>query len=189
METFRTFIGVPLPVKLRRELGKFMDHFASDGDGVKWVPPEILHLTLKFLGEVDNVQSVAVCRMAARACRDIEPFDVDLAGTSALPSEERPRSLIIAVNDSANNLHTIVSRLEDGFAEMGFKREIRDYVPHLTLGRTRGGSRRVSGEVMGRWQEEAEREFGKLSIDQIEVVASFLDKAGIQYQTLQTINL
>lgn len=189
METFRTFVGIPLPPQLRREIGKFVDHFVGDGDGVKWVPTEILHLTLKFLGEVDNVESAAVCALAAKACRDISPFDIHLNRTTALPSIDRPRTLAIAVDDPGDHLRKIVSRLEDGYASMGFKREVRDYVPHLMLGRTRGGSRRISGEVLGRWLDESNHDFGTVTIDRIEVVASFLDKAGTNYQTLQGIDL
>ena len=189
METFRTFVAVALPPKLRGELGHLIADHASDGDGVKWVPPEILHMTLKFLGEVDNVDAAAVCDIAADACEDIAPFDVSLVRTGALPSPQRGRTLTMSIEDPGGHLRRIVSRMEDGYAAMGFRRETRDYVPHIALGRARGGSRRINGEVLERWLDPDNAGYGDLTIDRLEVVASFLDKTGPTYQTLQTIEL
>lgn len=190
MQTFRTFVAVPLPPKLQKDLGRLIQHHACDGDGVKWVPPEICQMTLKFLGEVDNVDSAAVCDVAAEAVADVDSFDVTLTTTGALPSADRPRSLVVMVDDPSGRLQQIVAAMEDGYAAMGFRREPRDYVPHIALGRTRGGSRRISGEVTGRWLEDApEVAIGEMRIDRVEVVASFLEKAGPSYQRLEVIGL
>ena len=82
-----------------------------------------------------------------------EPFDLEFFGTGGFPDIERPRVLFAGVNDASMSLTELVMELERELAELGFKPEPRDYRPHLTLGRTKSGSRRASGEVVERLKE------------------------------------
>lgn len=189
MQTFRTFVAIPIDTALQRELRNLIRSVSEVDDGIKWVPTKNLHMTLKFLGEVDNVDVPAVCNAAADVCANVEPFSITLAGTGGLPSIHKARVLTVSVNDETGRLAELVQGLEDAYADIGFKREPRDYVPHFTLGRTRGGSSRARDDVMQRLLKFNDQTFGTLTVDEIEMISSFLDKSGPSYQTIDHIEL
>ena len=74
-------------------------------------------------------------------------------------------------------------------ADLGFKPEPRDYTPHLTLGRTRSQSRRASGELVDAMKTMSDTALGEMIVDEVNLMASFLDKAGPTYQVMDTIEL
>ena len=191
MQTFRTFVAIKLPPTVRRTLEHSADEFqcddfSSSGGPVRWMPAENLHLTLKFLGDVDDVETASVCQIVAQTCRDISPFDLTIGQRTALPSIAKPRTLVFAVADSSGNLTTIVDRLEKAFAAVGYRPEPRDYVPHITAARPRGGGRRIAAELVDRWIDDPEPIDAPVSVESVEVVASVLDKQGPTYHTLST---
>lgn len=80
-------------------------------------------------------------------------------------------------------------QLETELAELGFKPEPRDYTPHLTLGRTKSGSRRASSEVVERLKREQQTQLGSMPVDTVQMIASFLEKGGPVYQVMDTVKL
>ncbi|WP_442507313.1 RNA 2',3'-cyclic phosphodiesterase [Novipirellula sp. SH528] len=189
MQTIRSFIAIPLSPQVGRTAARLIEALSESGDGIRWVPKDNLHLTLKFLGEVDNVEVPQVCKIIRNVTKDFEPFDLDFAGAGAFPNLDRPRVLCVHIDDPTDSLSRIVARLEKELAEIGFKPEPRDYVPHLTLGRTKGGSRRASGDVIERVKAHAEKKLGEMNVDTVELIASFLEKQGPSYQVMDTIDL
>lgn len=161
----------------------------SSGMGIKWVPEDHLHLTLKFLGEVENVQIPEICDVAADVIENFEPFGLDFTGAGFLPDEARARVLTVKIQDPSGSLTAIARGLEDRFADLGFKREARDYVPHLTLGRVRSGSRRASQEVIDRWRVHQDDPLGEMIVDCVQVIGSFLEKHGPNYNVMHTVEL
>ncbi len=166
-----------------------LQRLRQSNDGIKWVPTDNLHLTLKFLGDVDNTEVPDVCNVIHKVCSHHPPFHLDFGGTGAFPSIERPRILYAGINDASGTLTRIVSQLEISLAELGFKQEPRDYIPHLTLGRTRSTSRLASSDVMERLVAEEETHLGGMLVSSLQLVASFLDKSGPTYQIMDTIPL
>ena len=189
MQEIRSFIAIPIPAAIAKSAATLVRRLSHDGDGIKWVPSENLHLTLKFLGDVDNRQVPEVCQVVRNCCAGIQPFEIDLCGADAFPNTNRLRVVVVRIGQGGEQLATIVERLESQLANLGFKPEARDYVPHMTLGRTRGGSRRGSPELARSITENTNYHVGQMSVDQVYVMASFLDKAGATYQVMDTIKL
>lgn len=189
MKTIRSFIAIPLSPKVNRATVRLIERLRQPDDGIKWVPTDNLHLTLKFLGEVDNTEVPRVCDVLRDICDEFEPFELTFVGTGGLPNIEQPRVLYAGVEDPSQSLTEIVARLERDLAELGFKPEPRDYTPHLTLGRTRGGSRRASSDVVERLRGDESTTLGSMPVDTVQMVASFLDKHGPTYQIMDTIGL
>ncbi|MEM9827672.1 MAG: RNA 2',3'-cyclic phosphodiesterase [Planctomycetota bacterium] len=187
MQSFRTFVGIALPADWSRPVARLIQRCEAPGDGVRWVPQDNLHLTLKFLGDVENTEVPAVCDIAANACESVEPFELAIRGGGGIPSNDRPRVLALKLDDPSERLRKLVQALELGFAEIGIRQESRDYVPHLTIGRARGGSRRVSQTALDGFLAAADSVRGEMCVDEVRVVASFLDKGGASYQTLDTV--
>ncbi len=189
MQSIRSFVAIPLPTGVRSAAARLIHRIRDPGDGIKWVPTDNLHLTLKFLGDVENVQIPEVCDRIREACGGVPPFELRFAGTGAFPSLERPRTLWVAIDDPSENLRRLVGELESGLAELGFKPEPRDYRPHLTLGRTRSRTRRTAPEVIQRLQAEQDVRLGEMQADTVQLMGSFLEKRGPSYQVMDTIEL
>ncbi len=189
MKTIRTFVAIPLGDEVSREAIRLIKRLRQPNDGIKWVPTDNLHLTLKFLGEVDNTEVPAVCDVVREVCGEFEPFELHFAGTDGFPNIDRPRVLYVRIEDQSQALTEIVGALDQQYAELGFKPEPRDYQPHLTLGRTKSGSRRAGDDVIARLSNEREVEIGTMVVDTVHVFASFLDKQGPTYQVMDTVEL
>ncbi len=189
MRTIRSFIAIPLGPEVRRAAVRLIQRLSEPNDGIKWVPTDNLHLTLKFLGDVDNTEVPRVCEVVHEVCREYDPFELVFAGTGGFPDIERPRILYAGIEDPSESLVQIVAGLERDLAELGFKPEPRDYTPHLTLGRTKSGSRRASSDVVSRLKRDHETSLGSTRVDKLQMFASFLDKGGPTYQVMDTISL
>lgn len=189
MKTIRSFIAIPLAEEVSVAAGRLIRRLAHDGDGIKWVPPDNLHLTLKFLGDVDNTEVPDVCRVIRRVCDHIAPFELCFQGTGGFPNLDRPRVLYVGINDSSGRLVQLVNQLDVELADLRFKRESRDYTPHLTLGRVNRRSRHAPPEVIARIEGEQSVDLGTMQADAVHLVASFLDKQGPSYQTMDRVPL
>lgn len=189
MKTIRTFIAIPLCDEVRQATIRMIRRLGEPDDGIRWVPTDNLHLTLKFLGEVDNTEVPRICNLLREICSDFEPFELSFQGTGGFPDLDRARVLYAGVDDQSQSLTELVTRLERELADLGFKPEPRDYTPHLTLGRTKGSKRKATSEVIQRMKDLGEIELGSMSADTVCVFASFMDKEGPTYQVMDTIQI
>lgn len=189
MKTIRTFIAIPLPAGLAQDAAGWVRQARREGDGIKWVPEDNFHLTLKFLGEVENVETPRVCDLLESICADFEPFELNFGGAGGLPELDRARVLTVRIDDPTGKLIELATRIDVAFADLGFKREPRDYRPHLTLGRARANVRKASADVIERWSVNRDRELGAMMADHLQVIGSFLEKRGPTYNVMDTIDL
>jgi 2'-5' RNA ligase len=189
MRHIRSFIAIPLAADVNRNATRMLQRLSQSGDGIKWVPTDNLHLTLKFLGDVNNTEVPGVCSVIHQICQNYPPFQLHFRGTGGFPSIDRPRILYAGVDDASGALTEIVTQLETSLAELGFKQEPRDYTPHLTLGRTRSGSQRANSDVVDQLAREDKTELGSMLVQSVQLFASFLDKSGPTYQVMDTIQL
>ena len=189
MQTIRSFIAIPLESEISRGATKLIQRVRQDGDAIRWVPTDNLHLTLKFLGEVDNVEVPEICNVMRQVCEPFDPFNLVFTGMGGFPSLDRLRVIHVGVDDESGALVRLVGELESQLAELGFKPEPRDYRPHLTLGRTRSGSRGANPELIERIRNEEHLRLGEMRVESIQLVGSFLEKRGPSYHTMDTVDL
>ena len=102
-----------------------------------WSREENLHLTLKFLGDIQTSRLTNLSNAAAHAVADISPFQITLADTGVFPKHGTPRVLWIGVKEETGQLAELQTRLEEACAREGFSREDRPFHPHLTIARLR----------------------------------------------------
>lgn len=153
---------------------------AAERAGVRFVVAESLHLTLRFLGEVDETRLAAVAAAAARAAALSTPFRYVVAGLDAFPNWRAVRILVLRVDDPAGELQSLWDRLSSGLAEAGFPPEGRGFRPHITLGRGRDGGVRLTP---GFFRSE------EVPAGEIVLYQSFLQPAGAVYQSLGSWSL
>jgi RNA 2',3'-cyclic 3'-phosphodiesterase len=183
MARIRTFIAVDLADGVKDRLIALQENLARSGTGVKWVPRENLHLTLLFLGEVEQLDVVRICRVAQERAQKHTAFTLQVEGLGAFPNARRPKILWAGVTDGVAELRTLHADLEAGLLDLGcYRREEREYTPHLTLGRLSHEDRTEAwGSALakyGDWQG------GSSPVDEVLVMASEMRRDGPEYSVM-----
>lgn len=104
---------------------------------MRWVAPDNLHLTLKFLGEITEAQVSRATEAAHEAAQSAAPFAITLEGLGAFPSPRRPRVVWVGVSGGADRLIALAGALDAAMQRRKFPREARPFEPHLTVARVR----------------------------------------------------
>jgi len=135
----RAFIAIDLDDAVRRTAAKVIGALRESrgGDRVRWVRPENLHVTLRFLGNIESERVLPIVRELGEATAGLRPFRLELGRVGAFPSARRPRVVICDIGPS-EPLEELAEAVERAVAEAGFEREQRRFRAHLTLGRISG---------------------------------------------------
>jgi len=183
MARIRTFVAVDLAAGVKARLTALQEQLGRTGAGVKWTRPDNIHLTLLFLGEVEELEVVSICRVVQQRARRHAPFGIDVAGLGAFPNARRPKILWAGITDGAAELRALHTDLEEGLLDLGcYRREDREYTPHLTLGRLSHDDRAAGwGPVLA---EHADWQGGSTPVDEVLVMASEMRKGGPEYTVL-----
>lgn len=150
-EQLRCFIAIELPAEvtagladLRAQLERPSQHYY-----VKWVRPEAIHLTLKFLGNIQAGRQPDVSRAIERAVEGNPSFHLEVSGLGGFPSLQQPRVLWVGVAGETKQLEALQKKIDNALADLGFPREERPFVPHLTLARVRQGASAGEHKALG----------------------------------------
>jgi RNA 2',3'-cyclic 3'-phosphodiesterase len=188
MKRTRTFIAIDPGKAVRDRLIALQDHLARTGADVRWVEAENLHLTLLFLGEVDQRELTPVCRAVAEVARRLAPFPISIEGAGAFPNARRPRTLWVGVGIGAAEVCTLHDALEEPLLQLGcYRREARPYTPHLTLGRVKGDS--AGDELAKALTKYATWTAGEAVVEGVHVMGSELTYNGPVYTVLSRAKL
>jgi 2'-5' RNA ligase len=181
--TIRTFIALELPPSLISLLAKVQENIQTMGLRAKWVRPDNIHLTLKFLGNINPADIEKIGRAMVDAVSEFETFNLVAAGIGVFPGVNRPRVIWVGLKGQVQLLFAMQRRLEDNLAVLGYKKEKRPFKGHLTLGRFR---QNVNRETIRRVLQE----FGNLASEEFTVrrvifYKSDLKPTGAVYSELQ----
>ncbi|MCK5083321.1 MAG: RNA 2',3'-cyclic phosphodiesterase [Candidatus Omnitrophica bacterium] len=135
--TIRTFIAIPLDPQIRQTIAQAQNHLKELDCSIKWVDPENIHLTLKFLGEVKLKKIDAVKQALEDLLKSVKPLPIELTQLGAFPDVKRPRIIWVGLNDDTKAISQLVSALEETLGKIGFKKEGWPFSPHITIGRVR----------------------------------------------------
>lgn len=144
----RVFCAIELPPEVRAQAARYIESLRAGRPEVKasWDREEKLHLTLKFLGEIEAGRVELLASAIERAAAHTNLFELVIRGTGAFPPGGRPRVLWLGVVDESGELARLHQSLEDECAREGFPREEKSFHPHLTIARLRRpeGARRLA---------------------------------------------
>ena len=132
----RTFLAIETSEKARRVIQNFIQQQAPKGLPIKWVGFDKMHITLKFLGEIDDKKKTDIMPVIETICRKHAAFDVEMAGVGCFPNPRNARVLWVGVKQGGKELCAIAAELEQELAPFGFREEKR-FHPHLTIGRVK----------------------------------------------------
>lgn len=136
-EVARTFICIEIPVSVAERIDRLQNTLRRIDAHVSWTRPSNIHLTLKFLGDVEVSRIRRVGDAVERAATGITPFEVEVGGVGCFPSSRSPRALWVGLSVLPEPLKQLYAGIEDELAGEGFPREKRKFSPHLTIGRIR----------------------------------------------------
>lgn len=189
-DLIRTFVAVELAPSVQQALDSVQRKLRQEGVPVRWVAPEKIHLTLKFLGEIPLQQAKAVGDAAARVAVESQPFDLEAVGVGVFPNERRPRVIWVGVEGDVGDVCRLQAHLENSCAGLGFPPERRPFSPHLTLGRVRRRARpdelRRLGRIVAALQVPS---LGRWHVDEFVVMRSDLRPSGPIYTPQRVLKL
>jgi len=179
----RLFIAVELPPDLKQRIKAMATVLRGKDLGeFRWVRPENIHLTLKFLGETPAERLSEITAAMTVAVRDIEPFILKLGKTGVFPSMRRPRVFWLGLDESLEQLMELQATLQTALKAIGFAEERDHFVPHLTLARiprSLSSMERVSFE--SQWPLLQGLELPALRVERISLMESQLSQQGARY--------
>jgi 2'-5' RNA ligase len=135
MAAIRTFIAVALTNELRAWIAREAEALKGRTQGIRWSSVDHLHLTLRFLGDVEEGRMPEVIAVVAGAAAMTRPFEIRPGRFGTFPEAGRPRVLWLGVEGDLETLKGLRERVEEGLFRRGFPGEDRPFSPHLTLGR------------------------------------------------------
>ncbi len=178
----RAFLAVELPDESRVRLSALTEKLAESRADVKWVEPQNLHVTMRFLGDISQDQLADIRTRLQTVERETPKFDAQLSQPGAFPSIRAPRVIWMGIGEGHEALSRIAVLINDGLGALGIVSETRKFVAHVTLGRARSsrGLDRLSRQLSGvSWS--APQSF---AVGHITLFESRLSSAGSVYTTL-----
>ena len=178
----RAFIGISLPQDVRASLAQVIGDLSRGTTGVRWVAPESLHITLKFLGEISEAQREPVEGLVRQAAATQRVFTARLESIGAFPSLRSPRVIWAGVADGAASVAALAGTIEQGCRRLGFSAEERPFSAHVTLGRV--ASSRPDRSLIERLSSVAWEAPAPWPVTAVTVYRSHLASTGVRYETL-----
>lgn len=189
-EQFRLFVACEIPDDVKRDIGEVIETLKGrSGSAVRWIRPEGVHVTLKFLGEVPAKKLPAVKLAIQEAVVGHSPFELEFSNIGTFGGREGLRIMWVGIAGDVLRLEALVRAVNAALAVVGFEPERRPFRPHLTLGRVRD-------EIPTRQRAEIEVAVGKMGVPstswrttQVSLMRSRLTPQGAVYEVLATFPL
>lgn len=186
----RLFVACEVPDETRQAITEVIEVLrARSGTAVRWIRPEGIHVTLKFLGEVPVKQLPAIKLAVQEAVLVSSPFELEFSNIGTFGGREGLRIMWVGIAGDVLRLEKLVRDVNAALGVVGFQAERRPFRPHLTLGRVRD-------EIPTRQRAEIEVAVGKMEVtpatwrtNQVSLMRSRLTTTGAQYEVIATFPL
>ncbi len=189
----RAFIAVDLPEHVRAALGEAQARLKRAHLGVKvsWVKTGNVHLTLQFLGHVEESAIEKISGALEPVARQHEPFELVVRGAGGFPNERRPRVLWVDCDDAGGKLKALAAAVQKATQPLGFEPEHREFSAHLTLGRIKpapmkSGFPRPDVALTKALDSIKDSAFGTMRVEAIHLMRSQLHPEGSIYRKLSS---
>ncbi len=175
----RAFIAIDLEPEIKESLRSLVRDLRATRADIRWVSGEGMHLTLKFLGPIDETQTLWVKEILKDIAAHHHAFPLLVKGTGAFPSEMSPRVLWVGFA-AEPELLAIQDDIDTALEAKGFEKEKRAFTPHLTLGRVKGPER--VAKAMSELVKHREKSFGAMTVRKVALFESLLHPEGAEYR-------
>ncbi|GBC83466.1 RNA 2',3'-cyclic phosphodiesterase [bacterium HR10] len=181
MVAIRSFICIDVPEEVKARIEAVQAKLKRVPADVSWTRPANVHLTVKFLGDVEEARVSVLRTVLDEIARGCAPFELVTGCGGIFPRADRPRVLWIGIRDERGALQALVTEVEDVLARHGFPREPRPFTAHLTIGRVR--SERSAQELVRRFLAEEFPSY-RFRVTQLILMRSDLRPEGALYTPL-----
>jgi 2'-5' RNA ligase len=193
----RVFVAIDLDHEIREKIARFLEGVCEFAPDARWVRPESLHITLKFIGEQNEQQVASIIERLQRV--NATKMEIRFTGCGFFPTVKAPRVFWIGIQASAE-LVEVATSVDSALSELNIPREARLFSPHLTLARGGGGSgspkwRKGDGPnstfaaLQKRLAAMSDLDFGTMTGREFFLYRSQLSPAGSKYTKLQSFSL
>jgi RNA 2',3'-cyclic 3'-phosphodiesterase len=190
MDKIRSFIAVELPDDIKRELKKIVSILRTGSSvPVKWVETENIHLTLKFLGDIDADRVDEILNSTKKATAGTPPIGLQVKGLGVFPNPKRAQVVWAGLSGDLEVLDHLQQNIELEMKKLGFDREMRKFSPHLTLARVRDNITSNEREHLGNLVTGTSFNAGTIQVDSVNLMKSLLTRQGAVYSRLGSIVL
>lgn len=181
-EPLRVFIAVPVPEALVIFLQNIQAQLKSSGMDVRWLAVKNIHLTLKFIGDIERSRVSAIAARMDATAGQFPPFTLEARGVGVFPNRRHARVFWVGLDGELDRLGNVQAALESGLEPVGFSKETRRFHPHLTIGRTR---RRIDAPIIGESLDALEEiASDSFRVDRLGLIKSDLKPSGAEYTLL-----
>ena len=181
---FRAFVAVPIPEAVAAFLMQIQVRLKLPGRNIRWVAAKNIHLTLKFLGDIEPSRIPAIASQMDAAAGRAAAFPLTAKGVGVFPNLRRARVLWVGLAGDLDRLKAIQASLDAGLESAGFAREPRGFAGHLTIGRIR---RRIDAQLIGDSLEPLKAVASdSFRVDRLMLLKSVLNPNGPEYTPLHT---
>lgn len=187
MPKVRAFIACDIPDSLLEKISSIQDKLKGLDADVSWTKTGGIHITLKFLGDIEEDSVEKVAAIIEEASEGQRPFEVAIRSSGAFPNLKNPRVIWLGIEDKEKGLVQLQQPMDDGLKALGFEPEEREFKPHLTLGRVKGqkGKEALAAAV----SELKGLDLGSFEVDRVILYKSELKPTGAVYTKLREIKL
>ncbi len=183
----RVFVAVPIPGEVAVFLRQIQAKIQLPATDIRWVAQKNIHLTVKFLGDIDPSQVPAIAAQMDAAAATIPPFRLVAKGVGVFPNFRRARVLWVGLAGHLDRLKTSQADLESALEAVGFSKEARDFSAHLTIGRVR---RRIDAQRIRASLDPVQNATSdRFRVDRLTLIKSVLKPNGPRYSLLHTSHL
>jgi 2'-5' RNA ligase len=190
MEEIRSFIAIELPGAVKLNLSQLETQLKSGRRfEVKWVAPESIHLTLKFLGNIVVESTKDIAQAMAEAAQGIPPFRLEVKDLGVFPNLKRVQVAWVGVHGEIDKLSQLQQRLDSNLSRLGFAPEGRPFTPHLTIARLRDNASPTERQALGQLIASTRFEAGIFTADAISLMKSQLTREGPIYSRISQVAL
>ena len=182
----RSFISIELPDELKTCLEEIQGELKKCKADIRWVKTKNIHLTLKFLGNINETDTEAITGVIRSACSKYQPFDLKVTGLGVFPGPRSPRVLWVGMDDS-EILGGLQDEIDRGLASLGIEREKRKFSPHITLGRFK--SSRGRELLLKKIPSLRGGGIGTINVKYVNLMRSDLHPDGARYSKISEVAL
>jgi 2'-5' RNA ligase len=189
IENIRCFIAIQIPDKIQSGISSYINNLRKISSDVRWVKVENIHLTLKFLGEINPNRADLVREILSPMSNNFPPFNLSVSGTGCFPNKKRPRVFWIGMEQGKENpLFSIHQWIENQLVNLDFEKEKRRFSPHLTLGRVRA-KHTVDFSDLFRFMDDNPFPSSQFHVQDVVFMQSILKPSGAEYRVLESYPL
>ena len=176
----RSFVAVECHGVLHSRFEEAQGRIKATGANIKLVETENIHITIKFLGDIEDHQVEEVSEVIRNIT--FEPFEFTVDGVGVFPNLKRPKTIWAGISTGVGELSNLFDEVNSGLARLDFEKDRRKFHPHLTIARVRGGQN--GDRLVDALLDMEEMEFGKVKVDRIYLKKSVLTPKGPVYSAL-----